>query len=421
MANKKHLKILRKGVEKWNSWKRKNPNLYPDLKQANLCNLNLNGIDFSYTDLNYAVINHSYLRRANLIAANLKGANLCMSDLQGADLRTAFVDGTQFAIADLSNVDFRGTDLGRANLQMAKLCGANLERASFNGIPSLINTNFRGSNFRETSLMYIDMSGSDLGDCDFTFASFYNVNLQGAKLVAANLNHTIFMDVNLMSADLSAAILVKTTFTRTDLTSCIIYGISAWDIKIEESIQKDLIITDKDSSSITVDNLEVAHYIYLLLHNEKIRRVIDTVSEKVVLILGRFTPERKNVLETIKRELRNRDYVPILFDFKKPKSRDLTETISTLAHLSRFIIADITDARSVPQELQAIVPNLPSVIVQPILHISDSEYGMFAHIKRYPWVLPLQKYEGTDKLNTNFVKQIIEAAEQKVKQLQNSV
>jgi len=36
---------------------------------------------------------------------------------------------------------------------------------------------------------------------------------------------------------------------------------------------------------ITIDNIEVAQFIYLLLHNEKIRDVIDTITSKAVLIL----------------------------------------------------------------------------------------------------------------------------------------
>jgi hypothetical protein len=38
-----------------------------------------------------------------------------------------------------------------------------------------------------------------------------------------------------------------------------------------------LIITRWDEPAITVDNIEVAQFVYLLLHNEKIRDVIDTI------------------------------------------------------------------------------------------------------------------------------------------------
>jgi hypothetical protein len=128
---------------------------------------------------------------------------------------------------------------------------------------------------------------------------------------------------------------------------------------------------------VTIDNIEVAQFIYLLLHNQKIRDVIDTITSKAVLILGRFTPERKAVLDALREELRQRGYLTILFDFDKPASRDITETISLLARMARFVLADITDARGIPQELNVIVPDLPSVPVQPLLLEENSEYRMF--------------------------------------------
>jgi hypothetical protein len=56
--------------------------------------------------------------------------------------------------------------------------------------------------------------------------------------------------------------------------------------------------------------------------------------------------ERKVVFDALRDELRERDYLPILFDFDKPASRNPDETITLLARMARFVIADISDAKS---------------------------------------------------------------------------
>lgn len=143
--------------------------------------------------------------------------------------------------------------------------------------------------------------------------------------------------------------------------------------------------------------------------------MIDTITSKVVLILGRFTPERKIILDALRDELRKRNYLPVLFDFEGPSNRDLTETVSTLAHMARFVIADITDAKSIPQELMLIVPNLPSVPIQPLLLASQQKYGLFDHFKRYPWVLDLYLYETQEQLLSTLESHVIGPAESKAK------
>ncbi len=142
---------------------------------------------------------------------------------------------------------------------------------------------------------------------------------------------------------------VVTSLENADLTDCKVYGISAWDVSLEGAKQSNLVITAPGQPIITVDNLEMAQFIYLLLHNERIRRVIDTITTKVVLILGRFTPGRKAVLEPIRQEVRKHDLVPLLFDFDRPASKDTHETVTTLARLAGFVLADITDSQSIPQ------------------------------------------------------------------------
>lgn len=213
-----------------------------------------------------------------------------------------------------------------------------------------------------------------------------------------------------------------------DLRGCNVYGASVWDPKIDaETKQSNLIITffgpsevNPSGMEITVDDLQVAQFIYLMLNNQNVRRVIDTVTSKLVLILGRFTPDRKAILDALREELRHRNYLPIVFDFEVPESRDITETVSLLARMARFVVADLTDAKSLPQELAVIVPALPSVPVQPLLRSGNGVYGMFEHWQRFPWVLPVCTYDNVDELLASLAVRIIAPAERKVMELRRA-
>ncbi|MFZ2473048.1 MAG: hypothetical protein WAW52_14055 [Methanothrix sp.] len=145
--------------------------------------------------------------------------------------------------------------------------------------------------------------------------------------------------------------------------------------------------------------------------------MIDTVAKKVVLILGRFTDTRKPVLIAIKDKLRDLDYLPVLFDFKLPAERNTVETITLLASLSRFIIADITDPLSVPQELGSILSGCSSVPVKPILQEGYEPWGMYDAIKCRPSVLELYYYPDVNELLASLKERIIVPAEEKVREM----
>ena len=251
--------------------------------------------------------------------------------------------------------------------------------------------------------------------------------LVGADLRGADLSWVILSNANLSNADLSGAKLLETDLTDADITGSRVYGVSAWDLKLGRAKQQNLVITRKEKwpgagaeLEITVDNIEVAQFVYLLLHNQKIRDVIDTITSKAVLILGRFTDERKAVLDALREELRKRDYLPILFDFEKPRSRDTDETITLLARMARFVIADISDAKAVLQELRAIVPDLPSVPVQPIILAMREEPGMFDFYRNRPSFLPVHRYVSQEQLLADLGEKVIRPAELKVFDLRAS-
>jgi len=366
MANERHLQILRQGVEVWNSWRASNVGVRPDLDDADLSNAHLSGANLNYI--------HAY------------GVNLARANLESADLRRAFLGDANLSWANLSQANLSGAFLLGAIIGETNLCQANLSRAN------LTDAYLCGANLRDAILSSASLDGADLSEIDAKGAQLCDADLERARLVRSNLE-------------------------MANLSGCRVFGVSTWALRLQGATQSDLLISERHEPAITVDNLEVAQFIYLLLNNEKIREVITTISSKAVLILGRFTPERKIVLDAMRNEIRRLNMLPIVFDFEKPTTRDLTETITTLAHLASFVIADITDAKSIPQELQAIVPDLPSVPVRPIIKAGDSTYAMFEHFRRYPWVLPVFEYEDTTKLIAVLREQVIEPAVALAKEL----
>lgn len=302
--------------------------------------------------------------------------------------------------ANLSEADLNGANLSGGNLYKANLCEARL-----------LGTKLIQANLIDAKLIQANLSGADLSGVILVKADLCRAILVRANLCGANLTEAV----------LNGAVLVETNLERAILTGCKIYGISAWELKLDDAKQNDLVITKPDRTAITVDNIEVAQFIYLLLHNEKIRHVIDTITSKVVLILGRFTNTRKPVLDAIREELRRSDYLPVLFDFEKPANRDIAETVSTLAHMARFIIADITDAKSIPAELELIVPQLQSVPIMPVILKSDYEYALFERIMRFPNVLEPYQYENQEALLASVGENVIKPAEEKADELKKKL
>jgi hypothetical protein len=119
-------------------------------------------------------------------------------------------------------------------------------------------------------------------------------------------------------------------------------------------------------------------------------------------------------------DLRKHDYLPVHFDVDKPPSRDLTETLRTLAQLARFIIADLTEPNSIPQGVAATIPQW-KVPIQPLVVQEEAihEDPLFHDWQRYPWVLPMVRSQDMQSLLAALHEQVIEPAERKAKELEH--
>jgi len=267
----------------------------------------------------------------------------------------------------------------------------------------LTSKNMQGINFRKSTLTGSNFTDSDLDNGFLRWANLHGAILERTSLVSANLSganlyRADFSGANLVKANLMQARLLDTCLYSADISKSKVFGVSVWKSDFSNAKQEDLTITEDGEPIITVDNIEIAQFIYLLLNNRNIRDVIDTITSKSVLILGRFTKRRKPYLDIIRKQVRNKGFLPILFDFDAPKHRDTHEMITTLARLAKIVIADITNPRSIPQELVSIVEQIPSLKIYPILCHGRRPWGMYDHIKKYPWVMGINKYRDKKQI-----------------------
>jgi uncharacterized protein YjbI with pentapeptide repeats len=440
-------------------WRADNPSGVPNLSRAYLRNADLSGGDLSRTNLANADLTGAVLADTNLSDAELCDATLVDANLSGANLSNVFGSNANLSGANLQNANFSESLFDGARLVRANLAGASFSKANF-GRADLTDANLKQAKtfeatFIEARLTRADLTGADLYDTDFggafldharlpdaklyntrlsradlthailagadlAYADLTQANLSDSNCIGANLQGTLLFASNFSRAKLGGAALlnamaIQTNFTRADLTGCRVYGLGAWDVTLDEATQTKLVIT-REQPHVHVDDLEVAQFIYLLLNRKKLRNVLTTLGERTVLILGRFT-ERKALLERIADKLRALEYLPIVFDFDRPTDRDLTETVKVLAGLSLFVVADITNPRSVPLELQATVPDYMVPFVT-LVERGQPVFGMFDDLPRkHDWALPLLEYSSADTLLAAFENKVIAPALEKLEEV----
>lgn len=292
MSDPEHLKALLADPSSWNDWRRANSAVRPDLSGCDLSGKEFpDGMNFREVDLSGANLSNAFVPLADFYGANLSHANLVKVDAVSSKFTSCIGTHARFNSALLLEASF---------------LFAKLDQSDFTGA-SMTNTELSGASLRE----------ADFTDAGLQSASFMDADLRGARLVRADLNLA-----TLLRADLRGATIME----------CQVHGASTWRVTIDDStVQSDLSINDPADPPLRVDDLEVAQFIYLLLNHRKLRNTIRAVTEKGVLLLGRFADGGLETLRVVAQELRGMGYLPFIFDFDCPDGRDLTETVQVMA------------------------------------------------------------------------------------------
>ena len=228
--------LIIKGAAHWNTWRKKNPTIYPILDGIELIDLNLEKIDFSGVSFCNAVINRCKLTSSSFISARIYAASFQGNDFTSArmiaaelvesdfsdsifdntNILTASIRGSHFDRVDFSGHDLQGFDLRDTSFKEAKLnnqiftrtdfSGANLDNCQLNNSDlthaKLSGVSCTGVNFRSTVIKGADFFQADLTKCNFAGTNIEDVNFKASKLIdcdfrKAKIKHSSFMKADI--------------------------------------------------------------------------------------------------------------------------------------------------------------------------------------------------------------------------------
>ena len=169
-----HERLLRLGVEVWNTWREQNPSSWPMLMGADLRGLDLVGYDLHFGSLQHANLTGADLSEAWLSSAHFEQANLTEAKLYSAFAEWAcftaavmpkcFAMEANFTKANLQQVDAHGAHFANTIFEGALLPGANLQEAYLSG------TNLTGAWLESVNLTGATLGQTHFVDCDLSYA-----------------------------------------------------------------------------------------------------------------------------------------------------------------------------------------------------------------------------------------------------------
>jgi uncharacterized protein YjbI with pentapeptide repeats len=331
-----------------------------------------------------------YQGHAQFPGAHFTGCDFRMSKLMGAD----------FSRSQFLECDFAAAKLDRACLNSSRLWKSNFEDCSMKGA-ALAGAEASESNFRKAVLTNANLSYAEFGAQHVLKLEGLTVTPTG--MTAKSASHLYFSadcsGANFTGSNLQFARLVRTNLDRARLVDCLVFGASVWGTSTQGAEQRNLRVSGLDEPSLTVDTLAMAQFIHLIRHERSLQSVLEQITSKVVLLLGRFTDGGRGRLAGLADALRARELCPVVFDWDPPASRDSEEVVRILAGLSAFVIVDLTDPRSTPAELMMIADHVKSVPIQPVVRAPQAPFSMLEAARRTrPYILEPVRFSDDNDL-----------------------
>jgi len=356
----------------------------------------ISGCDFSRSVLDNCTFNRSTIQKCSMLHTRFEhtsaiGARFTLTHLQFANLRYVNFNDASFSGGCLMNSDMYVAHFENAHFHHLQMGWTKITDGHFNG------ARFISAKLEEVQFKDVELRGAHFEDADACGARFLYVKMQHSSWINACLRHAHFFEVCCDGA----------VFDR-----CKILGIGICRVSGKPSLQRDL-NCGGDKEPLLVDDLRLAPFIHELRYEDGFGRFADALTSKVVLILGRFSDARMPLLERIHGRLRALGYIPQLIKFPCDGLLDPGSVVNIAAMCSRFVIADVSDAREVIREVVGILSQLRPVVVKPIMEVGQVEPISFVWEKRSQRIhlLPPYEYPDADTLIANLSSAIIQPCE----------
>ena len=160
MSNPEHLDLVKQGADTWNRWYKEHYwGTTPDLRGADLSNMDLSDVRLSFARLEEACFSGSNLQHAYFVKSRLIHADLSHTNFRVAHLDRAWLVDANLQGAQLNAAKVRKASLARANLNEAVLSHVNLEKTYLNE-----------TSLRSTDLSFARIGGNTFVNVDFSVA-----------------------------------------------------------------------------------------------------------------------------------------------------------------------------------------------------------------------------------------------------------